>query len=512
MRKLITIILILVCSKSFAQVYQLMPQYGYQANRMVFDSTLQIPTTCGVPTLKSVQFVTKRAAIAFDSCNNRFYQYNPKTLAWSFVSGGSTDTTSLSNRINLKIDSVKRRLDSVFGYRNGTEVFQFKDSIGGSVANDTAKVVIAKVYNATGTTLQRGEVVYLFGANGDVASVKRANNKDDSTSSKTFGLVRRNIASGDTGYITTQGQIEKLNLGSFTAGDVLWLDSIDGGFTKVKPQAPYHAVFLGVVERANNGNGLAYIKPQNGVEVDEIHDILINNVTNNQILIYSDTQKVWKNRSVYTIVDTTSLSSRINQKLSISDTATMLNNYLTSADTISLSNRINLKYNTADTNLLQQKSLPANSIVGNATYQTANAQSIFFKDTSGTYTGTITWTATTAPSGTTNHSYRWTRIGNLVNLNIALVFSVAGGSVSQVVLTLPADAPTPAKPAGLTAASNTLYPVNYQFVANIAANPPNATQRSILRSNAANNGFEIVALNTSTTVIATYFTIQYTAQ
>jgi hypothetical protein len=145
MKKLITIICILFCLKSSAQVYQLMPQYGYQAPRMAFDSTLQIPTFCGVPTLKSVQFVTKKAAIAFDSCNNRFYQYNPKTLAWSVVSGGggSTDTTSLSNRINLKIDSIKRRRDSVFAYRNGTEVFQFKDSVGASGSTPTLNQVLA---------------------------------------------------------------------------------------------------------------------------------------------------------------------------------------------------------------------------------------------------------------------------------------------------------------------------------------------------------------------------------
>jgi len=46
--------------------------------------------------------------------------------------GGSTDTTSLSNRINLKVDSVYRRLgtDSVFITKNGAEHFAFLDSIG----------------------------------------------------------------------------------------------------------------------------------------------------------------------------------------------------------------------------------------------------------------------------------------------------------------------------------------------------------------------------------------------
>jgi len=104
MKKILLVInLLLFCFVSFGQVYQEMPQYGYRANRMIFDSTLSIPTTCGVPTLKSN--IIKKAAIAFDSCNNKLYQYNPKTLTWSEIAGGgSTDTTSLSNRINLKLN------------------------------------------------------------------------------------------------------------------------------------------------------------------------------------------------------------------------------------------------------------------------------------------------------------------------------------------------------------------------------------------------------------------------
>jgi hypothetical protein len=133
MRKLILFLLVFASAKVSAQVYQEMPQYGYRANRMAFDSTLQIPTVCGAPTLKSVVKTNKSGAIAYDSCNAIFYTYNPKTQTWSAVTGGgggSTDTTSLSNRINLKIDSLKRSNDSVYAYKNGTRFFQFKDSVG----------------------------------------------------------------------------------------------------------------------------------------------------------------------------------------------------------------------------------------------------------------------------------------------------------------------------------------------------------------------------------------------
>ena len=73
MKRILSIILLFAFLSTNAQVYQEMPQYGYRANRMAFDSTLQIPTTCGIPTLKSVVSVNKKSAIAFDSCNNKLY-------------------------------------------------------------------------------------------------------------------------------------------------------------------------------------------------------------------------------------------------------------------------------------------------------------------------------------------------------------------------------------------------------------------------------------------------------
>lgn len=415
-------------------------------------------------------------------------------------SNGGLGYRQISSTTTGGIDSLKQSNDSVFARKNSQFVFQYKNAYdtvytqspimsmvsgdsniiffnadtanawrgGSSAANDTAKVVIAKVHNATGTTLQRGEVVYLSGANGDVASVKRANNKQDSTSSKTFGIVRRDIAAGDTGYITTQGQIEKLNLGAYNPGDILWLDSIDGQFTKVVPQAPYHSVFLGVVERANNGNGLMYVKPQNGYELQELHNVQVNGIENNQILVYSDTQQVWKNRSAYTVIDTTKL---------------------------------------------QQKSLPAYSIMGNNTNAAANPTAVYYKDTSGTYTGSITWTpAGSAPSGATNHTYRWTRIGNQVTITISLVYQTFGTSLTQVVIALPSDAPTPLKPTGLTAASNPIYVSTFGASQTLTSGTLGNAPRSLMRNNAANNGFEFVSNFTGSSITTCFIQCQYTAQ
>jgi len=126
------------------------------------------------------------------------------------------------------------------------------------------------------------------------------------------------------------------------------------------------------------------------------------------------------------------------------------------------------------------------------------------------YTGTITWSGTTAPSGTTNFSYNWTKIGNMVTLNISLLYGTAGTLVSSVVMTLPAGAPTPIKPTGFSGASNLLYQASGKM-SNSVTSTTVVNSHAVLRSNAANNGFEIyvgqtAGTNTLATATVTYFT------
>lgn len=268
--------------------------------------------------------INKTTLIFNNNNSNNNTLYFPKDTSGIFAISVNNNKADSTGNIFLPlnyIDSIKRSTDSIFVYKNGSWIYQYKDSIGSAAAggSDTAKVVIMKVSNATGTVLSKGEVVYLFGSTGNVASVKRANNKWDSTSAKTIGIVRRDIAIGDTGYITTQGQIEKLNLSAYNEGDVLWLDSLDGQMTKNKPSAPYHGVFIGVVERANAGNGLAYVKPQNGYELKEIHDVAAQSPSNNQVLTYESSTDLWKPKSISTVLGYTPIAP--------ADTASMLSNY-----------------------------------------------------------------------------------------------------------------------------------------------------------------------------------------
>lgn len=149
--------------------------------------------------------------------------------------------------------------------------------------------------NAESTTLTTGTAVYLFGATGDHATVKRADNTSDATSSKTVGLVGASIAASQNGPIITRGYVDGIDLSvGYTAGDILWLGK-NGAFTKTKPTAPDHLVFIGVVVRATN-NGIIYVATQNGYELEELHDVKITTpVSDYSIIKYNSSAGVWEN-------------------------------------------------------------------------------------------------------------------------------------------------------------------------------------------------------------------------
>jgi hypothetical protein len=157
------------------------------------------------------------------------------------------------------------------------------------------------VRNAEATTLATGTVVYLFGATGDHATVKRADNDSDTTSSKTVGLVASPIAASENGPVVTRGYVDGIDLSTgYASGDVLWLGE-DGAFTKTKPSAPEHLVFIGVVVRATN-NGIVYVATQNGYELDELHDVSIVDKTSGDFLKYNGT--LWVNDPINLGTDT----------------------------------------------------------------------------------------------------------------------------------------------------------------------------------------------------------------
>jgi hypothetical protein len=548
MRKLITILLVIIGQVSFGQVYQIMPQYGYSAPRFNTDSTLQLPTFNGVPTLKSNK--TNKGAIAIDSTNGRFYFYNPKTSAWSQVTGGggSTDTTSLSNRINLKVNiadtstmltSYLRKVDTTNKFVSNvtrlddSTITIFKGStqtnitLRPSTTVASATRLVTNVYNNSGSTITKGSVIYINGAHSsNLPTIALSKANVEETSAYTYGLVETDITNNSAGVVIQNGSITNLNLptSTYTDGQTLYLSpTVAGAYTLTKPLAPYHYVAIGTVTRAHPTFGTIQISIRNGFQLDEMSDVQIATVPiDSTILQFSRVDSLW-----HDVNPTTAMGNRFVKR---TDSAAMLLPYLKKIDTASLSSRIDLKLSKVDTSTLstridsklaitdtsvfQRKNLASYTFIANNTTATANGTAQTFKDSGlKVYNSTITFTPV-APSGATNHTYRWSQIGKLVTVRINLLYATASGAtLSQLVASLPSDCPAPEIPTGFSGASTTICPAFGYLFTSVTSSPTTAAATiGFLRSNSGNNGYEIVLIRGGGSVAAALITLTYFAQ
>ena len=177
---------------------------------------------------------------------------------------------------------------------------------------DWTSVVKHTVKNNGTALITKGTAVYVTGSNGTNMLVGKASNSSEATSSKTMGLMQSNITTTggtQTGFVITEGLISGLDTSSATAGDPVWL-GVSGALLyglALKPYAPAHLVFIGIVTKVSAGNGEIFVKVQNGFELKEIHDVdLVSSTpTNNQLLSFDSATSLWKNKTVVedTIVD-----------------------------------------------------------------------------------------------------------------------------------------------------------------------------------------------------------------
>jgi hypothetical protein len=252
------------------------------------DRTITVPDATGTVALLGT------IALGADTTGN----YMSDVTAGTGISVSHTpgEGSSASISLNASLDNLS---DVVI---TSPEEFQSLSYNGTSWVNSHIPLV-SYVRNAEATTLTTGTCVYIFGATGDHATVKRADNTSDATSSKTIGVVGANITASNNGPVITRGYVDGINLSTgYTEGDVLWLNK-NGAFTNVKPVSPDHLIFIGVVVRATV-NGIIYVATQNGYELDELHNVYLISPTDGQFLRYNSASAQWTNDTINLGADT----------------------------------------------------------------------------------------------------------------------------------------------------------------------------------------------------------------
>lgn len=377
-----------IVSISFAQ-YTPMTAAGYQFKRILCDSTLHIPSFCGIPTLRNS--TAKNGAIAMDTCNYKIYMWT-NAVGWGEIIGAGTDTTSLSLRIDQRVKYTDTAQMLLAYLRK----------------QDTANRFVANVTKVNDSTIRvfKGNTITdlkILGKGTDTTSLSNridARVKFTDTAAMllpylrkvdTTAMLSKYLRKTDTASLSNRINL-KLNISDTATMLSKYLRKTDttnrfvNAVTKVNdstirvfkgststdielPRGSGGGGGSGTVISVGTGYGLS------GGPITSTGTIIVDSATlSTKYLRRADTSNLVATKSNVALklniadtatmlskylrkVDTASLSNRINLKVNISDTATMLSNYLRKIDTASLSNRINLKVNISDTATMLSKYL-----------------------------------------------------------------------------------------------------------------------------------------------------------
>jgi len=226
----------------------------------------------------------------------------------------------IANQITLNTAPTETAVVGTTRWNNttGTSETTLK---GGTVVLKNGFDLLARIVNKVtpNQTLTKAnyQAVRISGATGQRLSVQLAQGNTDLNSADTIGLVTETIATNQEGFIVTMGQIEEINTtGSLQGetwvdGDVLYLSPTTAGkLTNIKPNGAIgHIIVIGYVEYAHAIHGKIYVKIMNGWELDELHNVFIDNPLNNEGLFYETATQLWKNKPISTVLGYTPVAS-----------------------------------------------------------------------------------------------------------------------------------------------------------------------------------------------------------
>ena len=178
-------------------------------------------------------------------------------------------------------------------------------------------------HNGSGSTIAKGSIVYINGAVSGVPRITKSQANNDTNSARTIGFVKADIANGANGFVIIEGELLNVSTadssGIIGAGIQIYLSpTIPGAFTRTKPSAPNHLVYVGVVVTASTGanlDGKILVGIQNGYELDEIHDVSITApVAAKQVIKRNAGNTLWVNEAIATS-DVTGLDQELSALL-----------------------------------------------------------------------------------------------------------------------------------------------------------------------------------------------------
>lgn len=181
-------------------------------------------------------------------------------------------------------------------YDNAEHALAYYSDVAGK-PNHIGHELKTKCYNNTGSTIVKGSVVYISGAQGQRPTIGKARS-DAKATSEVIGMVEADVLDGAYSDVITFGLITELNTSGFTVGQLVYLSATTAGaLVSTIPASPARNVKVGIIVQSHPVNGAILVNPFVASSLAELNDVA-HPITpmDEQALLYKAANSRWENR------------------------------------------------------------------------------------------------------------------------------------------------------------------------------------------------------------------------
>src|SRR6056300_1595968 len=177
---------------------------------------------------------------------------NTTSNTLQFTNSHTAFTTDLTSNVEVKLDQLS---NVVITSPQADHLLMYD---GSNWVNDYNLHNFIKVHNTTGSTLYRGNTVYIVDSfNNNVANVALAKS-DSSSSMPAIGLIHEDIANGEEGTAVAYGKVSGIDTTGFVEGQTVYVSNVGAGL--VMNSKPY-----GLTDKIQSGGICIKVHQSNGV-------------------------------------------------------------------------------------------------------------------------------------------------------------------------------------------------------------------------------------------------------
>jgi len=219
------------------------------------------------------------------------------TLTGGLVANSGVTANTISQTLYIDFNTGSTNPSLIGGrvfFDNDSKALSYYNIIGSNVAIAMGQQLYTRVWNATGTQIDKGKIISITGTSNGLPSATLSVNTRGITSARPIGLAAENIPNGSEGLVINNGILSGITLNIFSNGDVLYLsDTVPGDYVNTTSSLAFTARTneIGYVLETGSTTGKIYVNINNEDSnlslTDKERNILEGNVISTGVYEYT---------------------------------------------------------------------------------------------------------------------------------------------------------------------------------------------------------------------------------